>query len=89
MESLPSFRKKFTFKPPARLTTQEPRPWPVDPELSRRVEQTRRQIEHTRRQLKRHVLPDRKRRTRPGVAPATTSRPIQILPSSDDQGGAK
>lgn len=89
MESLPSFRKKFAFTQPPRLTPQEPRPWPVDPELSRRLEQTRRQIEQTRRQLKRHVLPARKRRTRRGVAPAPTSRPIQTLPSSDDQGEAK
>jgi hypothetical protein len=89
MESPPSFPKKFAFKPPPRLTPREPRPWPVDPELSRRVQQTRRQIEHTRRQLELHVLPARKRRTGRGVARATTSRPIQTLPSSDDQGEAK
>lgn len=89
MESLPSFRKKFAFKRSPRLTPQDPRPWPVDPELSRRVEQTRRQIEHTRRQLKLHVLPARKGQTRGGVAPASTSRPIQILPSSGDQREAK
>jgi hypothetical protein len=89
MESPPSFRKKFAVKQPPRLTPQESRPWPVDPELSRRLEQTRRQIEQTRRQLKRHVLPAHQRRTRRSVAPAPTSRPIQTLPSSDDQGEAK
>jgi hypothetical protein len=89
MESPPSFRKQFAFQPAPRLTPHTPRPWPVDPELSRRVEQTRRQIERTRRQLKLDVLAARKRRSRRGVAPAPTLRPIHTLPSSDDQGEAQ
>jgi hypothetical protein len=36
-----------------------PRPWPVDPELSRRVAETRARLERTRKQLERHVLPER------------------------------
>jgi hypothetical protein len=36
-----------------------PPPWPVDPESSRRVAETRARIQRTRRQLELHVLPDR------------------------------
>jgi hypothetical protein len=57
--SLTSFRRRLKSKPRAALATDSPRPWPVDPELSRRVIETRRQIERTRRELARHVLPDR------------------------------
>jgi hypothetical protein len=59
--ALPRLRRMLTLKPSAPLTADKPREWPVDPELKRRVEESRRRIEHTRRQLARHVLPDRKR----------------------------
>jgi hypothetical protein len=58
--SWPSFRRRS--EPRAALTPDPPRPWPVDPELSRRVVETRKRVEHTRRELARHVLPDRSRR---------------------------
>lgn len=36
------------------------RPWPVDPELSRRAVETRARIERTRGELARHVSPEPK-----------------------------
>lgn len=89
MASPRSFRKRFAFKPSPPLTPREPHPWPVDPELSRRVEQTRRQIAHTRRQLKRHVLPDRNRQPLRSVEAATKSRSVQSSPASDGHGGGR
>jgi hypothetical protein len=56
----PSFRRRSA--PRVARSRQPPRPWPVDPDLSRRVIETRKQVEHTREQLGRYVLPDRKRR---------------------------
>jgi hypothetical protein len=86
MSPLPSFRRRLAFKPEP---VHEPYPWPVDPELGRRVEQTRQQIEHTRRQLRLHVLPDRKRHTSRGRRAATSPRPVQVLSARDSQGGGK
>jgi hypothetical protein len=58
--ALNRFRRRLSYKRPAsRILNEPPGPWPVDPELSRRVIETRRRIGHTRRQLKRHVLPAR------------------------------
>jgi hypothetical protein len=60
-----SFRKRFTYRPPpSRVLNEPPGPWPVDPELSRRVVEARRRIRHTRRQLERHVLPERRHEER-------------------------
>lgn len=57
--------KVFPEKPASRqrgvLATDPPRPWPVDPALSRRVIETRKRIAQTRRELKRHVLSERRR----------------------------
>jgi hypothetical protein len=58
------FRRKLTSRPRAALATDLPRPWPVDPELSRRVIEARKRIARTRRELARHVLPDRRQRGR-------------------------
>jgi hypothetical protein len=55
-------RFRSRYRPRVALVPNPPRPWPVDPELSRRVIETRKQVGHTRKQLARHVLPDRKRR---------------------------
>jgi hypothetical protein len=57
------FRRRST--PPGVPGPESPRPWPVDPELSRRVIETRKRVEDMRRELARHVLPERraKRRT--------------------------
>jgi hypothetical protein len=53
------FRRRY--RPRFALAPDPQRPWPVDPELSRRVIEANKRVEHTRRQLARHVLPDRKR----------------------------
>jgi hypothetical protein len=58
---LTRFRRRSPYKrPPSRVLNEAPGPWPVDPELTRRVIETRRRIRDTRRQLKRHVLPERR-----------------------------
>jgi hypothetical protein len=58
-----------------------PHHWPVDPELSRRVAETRAGIERTRRQLARHVLPERKRRQKTSAA---HGRPVPLGATSGD-----
>lgn len=58
--SLPRIRRRS--RPRISLATDPPRPWPVDPELSRRVLEARQRLGHTRRELARHVLPERRRR---------------------------
>jgi hypothetical protein len=55
--SLTSFRRKSRPKRPASTTPVRPRPWPVDPELTRRAAETGARIERTRGQLALHVLP--------------------------------
>lgn len=59
--SLTSFRRKSRPKRPAPAKPVRPRPWPVDPELTRRAAETSARIERTRRQLALHVLPKRQR----------------------------
>jgi len=48
-------------KRPRSLRTIRRRPWPVDPDLSRRVVETRQRIAATRREIARHILPERHR----------------------------
>ncbi len=60
--ALSKFRQKLAPNGSERLTVNAPRPWPVDPELSRRVIETRRGVERTRRLLALHVLPARERK---------------------------
>lgn len=50
--------RRATRRPPRAVAEPSPR-WPVDPELTRRVIDTRTRIERTRRQLARHVVPER------------------------------
>lgn len=59
--ALRSFRRK-TVRSDAAAVAPPPAPprWPIDPELSGRIVETRRRIEDTRRRLGRHVLPARK-----------------------------
>lgn len=59
--TLSSFRKNASPESRLPLPAASPRPWPVDPELNRRVVETRAGIERMRRELARHVLPERKR----------------------------
>jgi hypothetical protein len=58
----PSFRRNAERQSSTSARAARPRPWPVDPELSRRAIETRARIERTRRQLARDVLPERRRR---------------------------
>jgi len=58
---LSRLRKRLTLKRRAVRVEPRPRPWPVDPELSRRAAETRKRIAHTRRKIERHVLPARGR----------------------------
>jgi hypothetical protein len=58
---LTRLRKKFTPKRPVAKSGDPPRPWPVDPELARRADETRKRIAHARRQIALHVLPTRRR----------------------------
>ena len=55
------FRRRSPLTRSSSPAPAPPRPWPVDPELARRVTETRGRIEHTRRQLALHVLPDHNR----------------------------
>jgi len=66
--------KKFAVKRPPARTGDRPRPWPVDPELGRRADETRKRIAHTRRQLERHVLPSRTRNRGSGDEARSASR---------------
>jgi hypothetical protein len=54
----PRFHSRSASKRRTSSTAGPPRPWPVDPELSRLVVETRARIERTRKQLERHVLPE-------------------------------
>ena len=63
--SLMSIMARRRFRPTSRVFTEPPGPWPVDPELTRRVAEERKRIERTRRQLALHVLPARRREERP------------------------
>lgn len=58
---LPHLRKKFNLKLPVAKTTDPPSPWPVDPELARRADETSKRIARTRRQIELHLLPARRR----------------------------
>jgi hypothetical protein len=70
-----SFRTDAARQSGRSLSAGPPRPWPVDPDLSRRVVETRAGIERTRRELARHVSPGRKRRQKKAQArPGTTVR---------------
>jgi hypothetical protein len=71
---LSRLRKKFAVKRPAAQTGDQPRPWPVDPELSRRVAETGKRIAHTRRQLERHAPPARARHRGSGDEARSTAR---------------
>ena len=59
--ALVRFSRRSALTRPSSPAAAPPRPWPVDPELARRVTETLGRIEHTRRQLARHVLPDHDR----------------------------
>lgn len=71
---LSRLRKKFAVRRRAAQTGGQPRPWPVDRGLSRRVAETRKQIAHTRRRLERHVLPARGRHRGSGDEARSTAR---------------
>jgi hypothetical protein len=60
--SISGLRRKSRLK---RATGRPPPPWPVDPEVRRRVAETSARIERTRRQLALHVLPGHKRDPEP------------------------
>jgi hypothetical protein len=70
--SLKHLRKRFFSKPLAAARTKPPHPWPVDPELSRRVTEARQRTAQTRKELARHILPER---PRDGAAISRTHRP--------------
>jgi hypothetical protein len=57
--ALLNLSRRATRRPAARAVPNPPPRWPVDPELTRRVTDTRARIERTRRELARHVLPER------------------------------
>jgi hypothetical protein len=71
---LSRLRKKLAVKSPAAQSGDQPRPWPVDPELSRRVAEIGKRIAHTRRQIERHVLPSRGRHRGSGDEARSTAR---------------
>jgi hypothetical protein len=81
------FRKRFAVKPPAPMTPDTPRQWPVDAEFSRRVEQTRRQLARIRRQLERPLLQDRDRPTRRSDEAAREPRATRVVRARKGDGG--
>lgn len=68
---LTGFRRRRMSKSRPALAPGAPPPWPVDPELGRRVTEVRRRMERTRRELARHVLPDRQPRETKTTATAS------------------
>jgi hypothetical protein len=78
---LSRFRSRSASRRRTPAPPTPPRHWPVDPELSRQVTETRAGIERTRRQLARHVLPERKRGRK---TPAAHGRPVSLGATSRD-----
>jgi hypothetical protein len=83
MALLPSLRKKFASRRPSTDATPA-EPWPLDPELRRRLDKATQQLEHTRRRLELH-MPDRKRQTSRDRQTAAKPRPIETLRSTAGQ----
>ena len=71
---LSRLRKKLALKRRAVQAQPRPRPWPVDPDLSRRAAETRERIARTRREIERHVLPARRHHRGMGGGPRSASR---------------
>jgi len=71
---LSRLRQKLAAMSPGKRTHKRPRPWPVDPDLTRRATEARKQIAHTRRQIERHLSRARGRDGGGGDEASSTGR---------------
>jgi hypothetical protein len=59
-----NLRRRATRRREQSVSPKPPPPWPVDPQLARRVTEARARLERTRRELRRQVPLERQERTR-------------------------